>query len=385
MTEHARTEGKARNWCFTINNPTPRDDAELFLLKDDCEYMIYQLEQGEGEQTQHYQGTVVFAQQKRFGWMHKRLSRAHLEMTKNLKKSIKYCQKEGVGGRVVGTEVHVYGELPSSSGQGRRTDLEAVHNDLKSGASLQETARNHFAAFAKYGRNIQYAWAMQSEPRNEPTRVFVFIGASGTGKTRAAIERFANPYKTLAFEKRGTVWFDGYEPEFHETIIMDDFYGGIAWSYLLQLCDRYPQPVQTKGGTVQFKPKTIIFTSNSDPRSWYKKMDMAPFYRRLKEFGGFIRFFENNERLLELDADGEAIGAFPVEFTVDVPGAAADRARRAEERAFALTNTVDATSDVPATSEIDSEEQAHVIQAGHAIMQLDHVSGSSGYGGFDLD
>ena len=347
--------------------------------------MIYQLEQGEGEQTEHYQGTVVFEKVKRFGWVHKRLSRAHLEMTKNLKKSIEYCQKEGEGGRVAGTEVHVYGELPSSSGQGRRTDLDAVHTDLKSGSSLKEVARNHFAAFAKYGRGIQFAWALQSEPRTEPTRVFVFIGASGTGKTRAAFERFATPYKTLAFGKSSNSWFDGYEPEYHETVLIDDFYGGLRWTELLQLCDRYEFPVQTKGGTVQFKPKTIIFTSNSDPRSWYKKMDMAPFYRRLKEFGGLIRFFENNERFLELDTDGEAIGAFPIEFTVDVPGAAADRARRAEERAVALTNTVDATCDVSAPSEIDSDEQAHMIQAGHAIMRLDHVSGSSGYGGFDFD
>lgn len=367
MTDNARSEGQARNWSFTINNPTPRDDAELVMLQSDCAYLIYQLEQGEGEETLHYQGTVVFAKVKRFSWLHKRLSRAHLEMTKNLTKSIAYCQKEGVGGRVSGTEVHVYGELPSSSGQGRRTDLEAVHTDLKAGASLQETARNHFTAFAKYGRNIQYAWALQSKPRTEPSRVFVFIGATGTGKTRAAMERFANPYKTLAFDKSGTAWFDGYEPEFHETVIIDDYYGGMRWSLLLQLCDRYAHPVQTKGGTVQFKPKTIIFTTNSPIQAWYKNMDIAPFIRRIREFGGYIHFFENNERLLETDAQG-AIGSFPIEFTVDVPNAAADRARKAEERAAALSNTADQTAD------IDSDEQAFMLAAG---LQLSTNSCSS--------
>lgn len=357
MTDNARTEGQARNWCFTINNPTPRDDAELVMLQSDCAYMIYQLEQGEGEETQHYQGTVVFAKVKRFSWLHKRLSRAHLEMTKNLTKSIAYCQKEGEGGRVAGTEVHVYGELPKNSGQGRRTDLDAVHAALKAGASFEETARNHFSTFAKYGRNIHYAWALQSEPRTEPSRVFVFIGATGTGKTRAAIERFAHPYKTLAFEKSGTAWFDGYEPEFHETVIIDDFYGGIRWSLLLQLCDRYTHRVQTKGGVVQFKPKTIIFTTNSPIQSWYKNMDISAFIRRLREFGGYIHFFANNERLLETDEQG-AIGTFPIEFTVDVPGALADRARRADERAIALTQTADQTAD------IDSDEQAYLLAQG---------------------
>jgi hypothetical protein len=51
--------------------------------------------------------------------------------------------------------------------------------------------------------------------------------------------------------------------------VIDDFYGWLPWSFLLQLCDRYAMRVPTKGGHLPFLSKVIIFTSNVHPSEWY--------------------------------------------------------------------------------------------------------------------
>jgi len=54
-----------------------------------------------------------------------------------------------------------------------------------------------------------------------------------------------------------------------ETIIIDEFYGWLAWDYLLRLLDRYPFSLDTKHGTVQCSAKKIVLTSNKHPSLWY--------------------------------------------------------------------------------------------------------------------
>lgn len=64
--------------------------------------------------------------------------------------------------------------------------------------------------------------------------------------------------------------FDGYNPRDHLTVVFDEFYGWLPYHQLLELCDRYGVRVQIKGGTCQFRPACLVFTSNSHPTKWYK-------------------------------------------------------------------------------------------------------------------
>jgi len=64
-----------------------------------------------------------------------------------------------------------------------------------------------------------------------------------------------------------TPYFDGYEGQ--EVVVIDEFYGWLPKDLLCRMCDRYPLLVDTKGGCVNFYPKTIIITSNTDPQEWY--------------------------------------------------------------------------------------------------------------------
>lgn len=298
----------ARHWSFTINNPTAQDRAELVMLADHVVYAVYQEERGENE-TLHFQGACGFPGQRRLTGVTKLLTRAHWTISRNVRAAVDYAQKEDT--RV--SPPTIVGVLPEAT-QGKRNDLVEVFERARAGEALATLAIEHPAAFIKHARGIQYALTLATEARTEAPRIYVFYGPSGTGKTLAAMTKFNAPYKTLAFARGATAWFDGYEPVVHKTVVIDDYYGQLQWSLFLQMCDRYPHRVETKGGTVQFKPDTIIFTSNTHPYLWYKKMDHAPLKRRLAEYGGLLYFPKLGEVLLETDVDGNGVGKFPDEL-----------------------------------------------------------------------
>lgn len=66
-------------------------------------------------------------------------------------------------------------------------------------------------------------------------------------------------------------------------MIIDEFYGWLRYSFLLQLLDRYPIRIEYKGGSVEFTSRRIILTSNKAPQDWYDKdkFPYPPIERRL--------------------------------------------------------------------------------------------------------
>jgi len=94
--------------------------------------------------------------------------------------------------------------------------------------------------------------------------VFVFWGASGTGKSRRAwLEAGWD-----AFPKDPcTKFWDGYQG--HSHVVMDEFRGAISLEHFLRWCDRYPVIIEQKHGGCTFNATKIWITSNVDPRDWY--------------------------------------------------------------------------------------------------------------------
>ena len=43
----------------------------------------------------------------------------------------------------------------------------------------------------------------------------------------------------------------------------------VTRSLFLQITDRYPMTVNIKGGSANWAPKQLFFTSNHDPNKWY--------------------------------------------------------------------------------------------------------------------
>jgi len=297
---------RAKHWVFTINNPELDADKEIMDTSPDRDYCVMQLERGE-DGTLHIQGVIGFKKQKWFRTLKNLHPRAHWEVARNVPASIAYCRKEET--RVDGP--WIFGEPPYHAVQGKRSDLDKVVKMIRKGHSVRKIFEKSPNSVVRYCNNIARLVVLYTPPRDFASRVYLFYGPTGTGKTTAAMKNFANPFKIIC-PKHGNLWFDGYDPMFHDTVVIDDFYGGIKWGELLQLTDRHQFLVQIKGASVQFRAKTIIFTSNQHYDSWYPKMDHAPLKRRIQEFGGVILFNNDKTKTLEL-------GSFPDELRVPSP------------------------------------------------------------------
>lgn len=162
---------------------------------------------------------------------------------------------------------------------------------INAGASIETVAEEHGVEVIKFYRGIQFLIGLKDKHR-DPTiapELFVYWGASGTGKTRRALEENPDAYILTKPNRDGNVWFDNYRGE--KTIIIDEFYGWIPYDLLLRMCDRYPLQVPYKGGFVKFQATRFVFTSNKPWKEWYPNIDdVSAFERRIREFGTVTEF-----------------------------------------------------------------------------------------------
>lgn len=188
--------------------------------------------------------------------------------------------------------IHCWGDLSAvpdhsvaaSSQPGKRNDIIDVKRKLDAGEELWAIAEDeqHFPTVLRNYKGFGSYKHARTEPRSHKTTVFVFYGAPGTGKSRAAFN-FDNAFVVPA--SNGTQWMDGYDPSRHRTIIFDDFHASVPAHLLLRLLDNYPLQFPVKGGFVQFRPEAVVLTSNYHPREWYNwndiKADFGAFERRV--------------------------------------------------------------------------------------------------------
>lgn len=282
--------GRARNWCFTINNPDEQTLSNLHTTlptSRECRYLVFQLEEGSDLQTPHIQGYIELTKSLRFRAVKALISpRAHLEKRRGTQQqAAEYCKKEE--GRLDGP--WEYG-TPAREPQGTRNDLLAVKEAIDTGRQDAELWEDFFGVMAKYYKAVREYRLVKASPRNFKTEVYVLYGTPGTGKSKWAYDYDENAY----WKQRGQ-WWDGYQGQ--EVVVIDDFYGWLPFDTLLRLCDRYPLMVETKGGQVIFSSKVIIFTTNQHPREWYKNIsNFQAFERRVEHWGLFndtITFSDN--------------------------------------------------------------------------------------------
>lgn len=265
-----------RNWCFTLNNPTFDSQGLLAILNADesVRYAVFQLEKGESE-TEHFQGYVEFSKVRKIGGLKKLLPRAHWETRKGTREQARdYCMKSD--SRV--QEPVEIGDF-SKGGQGARADLVSAMSLVKQGKTDLEIAEAVPSVWLRYSRGLREYKRLCTPARTTKTLVRVFLGPTGTGKSRKAFEEYPGAY----FKPRGE-WWDGYEGQ--ATVVLDDYTGWLPYSFLLNLFDRYPLLVPFKGGFSQMVATTIIVTTNFRPEDWYTdkvRHPNAPLLRRIEE------------------------------------------------------------------------------------------------------
>lgn len=250
---------KARAYVLTVNNP---DSTDLPEGKNE-RYAIWQLEKGEAG-TPHLQAYVMFANQVSFRTVKKLYPRAHIEAAKGSpQQCIAYCSKEET--RVDGPWER--GDRPC---QGERNDIEEAVQILRESLGKRKPFADVVAACpkvcVKYHKGLQFVANELVKPRTEPPEVRVYVGGTGTGKSRAAREWL--PEAWVWNPAKGS-WFDGYLGQ--QEAIFEEFRGQLPYASMLSILDRYTHEHQVKGGMVDFVATKIAITSPMPPEYWYPR------------------------------------------------------------------------------------------------------------------
>jgi len=278
------TTNAQRYFCFTINNPTNDDDKQLDNLLSSISYLCYGREQGK-DNTPHYQGYVELNEPQRFSWLKKRLTRAHLEPRKGSRTQARdYCFKED-------KDAFEHGHFVADR-QGQRNDLVAVQNALDNGVPYIDIVRAHFRSACRYNRFFKKYHELMAPPRQELTKVSVYWGPTGTGKTRAAFAH--DNVKQLDYIN---TFFD--DPEDCDVFVFDDIQNPthlFGRRLFLRMTDRYPMKINIKGGHANWNPKHIIFTTNDDPADW--NLDAAC-RRRITDIVEFVNPADDEDYPIE--------------------------------------------------------------------------------------
>jgi len=249
---------KSNRFVFTLNNYTDRD-LSWFEETDLFKYVCFRKEVGENL-TPHLQGYFEFEHgcRLRISAVIKRLveggllSHPHLEIAKgNSHQAIAYCEKDG--------NFWEKGDRPK--GQGKRSDLDEACAIITNGGSIQDVAVAHPTVFVKFHRGLASLQVCLATRRTWKTEMYWLWGPTGSGKSRWAWETYPTAYSKVA----NTKWWCGYTDQ--DTAIIDDFRPNkeMPFNFILNLFDRYPLLLESKGGQVQCLFKTIVVTCPYSP------------------------------------------------------------------------------------------------------------------------
>lgn len=260
IVEDLKSKKRYKKYLFTDYNL--RDGDITAGYPGVCyKYMVWGIEKCPTTGKPHRQGCVWLVNGKTIAALKKRMGAKFkgkvFPITSFWNEVRAYCMKDD--------EYHELGEL--GPGQGARTDLTKVKDDLKNGKRVQDIMMEEPELYCQYRNGINdiaKVAAMRNMKKFKATEVIALVGPPGVGKTRFAYDKYwPDLYRWDHTDK----WFDGYMGQ--QTILLDDFYGGVKWTRMLQLLDVYPILLQVKGGHVVREWTRVVITSNTPPNEWY--------------------------------------------------------------------------------------------------------------------
>lgn len=296
------TTYQCRHWCFTLNNYTELEIAQINIF--DCRYIVYGFETSKSG-TPHLQGYIELNQPKRLSALKKALNnRAYFGIRKGTRERARdYCLKgeqtkaewkahqekgENWG---LNAKVFINGDF-QAGGSGKRNDIRSLKKQIESGAPMIDIIADNFENYTKYHRSIvDYKRLCDSKNNREfrKLEVIVYWGVADTGKSRKAREENPDAFRAQKWSVAGNFMFDGYDGE--DVIIIDDYLGGIPFDFLLNLLDGHPLTLNVKNSRATAKYTKVIFTSNKHPDDWYGYLETSSKqYKR--RFTSIIEFKE---------------------------------------------------------------------------------------------
>jgi len=248
---------KKRHWCFT-------SFVEHFEVKLDAKfvrYAIWQQEETPITHKLHWQGYIEFFDSIRMGQVKQAIGECHLEFRKGSRTEAReYCRKAATA---VANTQHEFGTWREDVSRKRNLN-EMLLTDMTLDTLIETEPATYVRCYRGLERLYQYRAAKKAK-KFRTVEVVVYIGKTGTGKTRRAAEEPDHFFQPCT-EK---LWFDGYTGQ--KCLILDDFYGNIRYGLLLRILDGHECQLPVKGAFVWAQWTKVVITSNQEVTDWYTR------------------------------------------------------------------------------------------------------------------
>jgi hypothetical protein len=321
ITESKRNS-QARDWCFTVNNPTQSENEFLAYLQtlDDIRYVVFQRERAPETGTEHYQGYFEFTQPKWFSTIKNYLSKiaigvdAHIEQRKGKRSQARdYCMDEETR---ISPQYYEWGEFIEG---GERTDLTDIMHDIENDMSFYDLSKKHgnrYIRVMKWAKEYRQSYLENKYKRVfRDMKVYYIYGSAGCGKTRHIFQKhgYDDVYRTTNYEFG---WIDDYNGE--KILFLDEFRSSFKISEILDYLDGQPIRIRGRHYNRVACYDTVYIVSNiplneqypnvqkNEPKSW------AAFCRRITEIFNFDASTEkpiskHTAILIPLDNNGDLL------------------------------------------------------------------------------
>lgn len=235
----------SRHFCLTFfKKPT-------ITICDKVRYAIYGEEKSPSTGKIHWQSYIELYSPQRIAGIKKIYNdnTVHAEIRRGTRiEAREYCKKDG--------KFTEHGKW--IKGQGHRTDLESVVQDLEDGKKLSEIMLEQPALFCQYRNGLRDISSCVTKKNTKTFRnleVELITGPTGCGKTRRAME-------SAEYRIQGTqlAWWQDYEGE--KTICIDEYSNDVNITELLNLLDGYQLRLNVKGSHTYANWTKVFITTN---------------------------------------------------------------------------------------------------------------------------
>lgn len=302
---------QSRKYQLTINNPADKGLDHEAIKKaleqlTACSYYCMADEIGLETQTQHTHVFVVLRNSTRFSRIKRLFPEGHIEAAKGtiqenrdyVAKSGKWANDPKADTSIPGT-FEESGEPPEEPGQGARTDIALIYQQIEDGMSNAEImAANpdtamHIGKMDKIRQDILEARYRETWRALDVTYIF---GPTETGKTRGVMEKhgYGNVYRVTDYNHP----FDRYAQE--PVLLLDEFRSSLLIGDMLDYLDGYPLALPARYANRQACYETVYIISNIDLTEQYPNV-------QLNEPATWKAFLRRIHHVIEYQANGPPI------------------------------------------------------------------------------
>lgn len=238
-----------------------------------CKVVVFQLESPEADTPYiHFQVYFELKKTNRLSWLKKHIhNTAHFEPAYGDQASnYKYCTKDET--RLLGP--WTVGIDAGSAKKVKANAVKAYVDAIRAGATDTDLWTDFPSCMARLSnvparlRSLTKPKRCDLYPNLGPLpEVHVYFGEPGTGKSRAAREKYPDIY-CLPAQRAGCLFLTS-AGHLAPVVLLDDFAGDIPLKSLNILLDPYPIELEVKGAHLWYCPHTIIITTNIAPTDWY--------------------------------------------------------------------------------------------------------------------